>query len=88
MRKRNAQGIYTLMLIRAEDGAVLASADLDASRGHADAMGFKYVALSTPLVLDAAPSPARRDQAARTEARSALRRSLLEVRLPRVAFGK
>ena len=52
----NAQGIYTLMLVRAEDGAVLASVDLDTSQGHADAMGFKYAALDTPLRLDARPA--------------------------------
>ena len=53
--ERDAQGIYTLMVVRAEDGAILASADLDTSKGHADALGFKYAALDTPLRLDAAP---------------------------------
>jgi hypothetical protein len=41
-------------VVRAEDGKVLASADLDASKGSVDAMGFKCAALSTPLRLDAA----------------------------------
>ena len=52
---RNAEGVYTLMVVRAEDGAVLASVDLDTSKGNVDAMGFKYAALSTPLRLDPAP---------------------------------
>jgi hypothetical protein len=51
----NAAGVYTLMVVRAEDGVVLASVDLDTSKGFADAMGFKYAALSTPLQLDPAP---------------------------------
>ncbi len=51
----NAEGTYTLMVVRAEDGAVLASADLDTSKAYADAMGFKYVALANPLRLDAGP---------------------------------
>jgi hypothetical protein len=53
--ERDAQGVYTLMLVRAEDGAILGSADLDTSQGHADATGFKYAALDTPLRLDAVP---------------------------------
>jgi hypothetical protein len=53
--ERDARGVYTLMLVRAEDGAILASADLDTSKGHADATGFKYAALDAPLRLDAAP---------------------------------
>ena len=52
---RNAEGEYTLMVVRAEDGAVLASVDLDTSKGNVDAMGFKYAALSTPVRLDPAP---------------------------------
>jgi hypothetical protein len=50
-----AEGVYTLMVVRGEDGAVLASAELDTSKGNVDAMGFKYAALSTPLRLDPAP---------------------------------
>ena len=65
---RNAEGAYTLMVVRAEDGAVLASVDLDTSKGNVDAMGFKYAALSTPLRLDPAPAQARCGQAPRTEA--------------------
>jgi hypothetical protein len=53
--ERNAEGVYTLMVVRAEDGAVLASVDLDTSKGHIDAMGFKYAALGAPLRLDPAP---------------------------------
>jgi hypothetical protein len=49
---RNAEGAYTLMVVRANDGAVLGSVDLDTSKGNVDAMGFKYAALSTPLRLD------------------------------------
>jgi hypothetical protein len=55
--ERDAQGVYTLMLVRAEDGAILTSADLDTSQGHADATGFKYAALDTPLRLDAPRKP-------------------------------
>jgi hypothetical protein len=53
--ERDAQGLYTLMIVRAEDGVILAAADLDAGKGYADAMGFKYAALGTPLRLDASP---------------------------------
>jgi hypothetical protein len=52
---RDAEGVYTLMIIRAEDAAILASTDLNTSKGTADAMGFKYAALGTPLQLDPAP---------------------------------
>ena len=51
----NAAGVYTLMVVRAEDGNVLASAELDTGKGYVDAMGFKYAALETPLHLDPAP---------------------------------
>jgi hypothetical protein len=44
-------GAYTLSLIRAEDGIVLATAELDMSKAHADAKGFKYVRLTTPVAL-------------------------------------
>jgi len=53
--QENASGVYTLMVVRAEDGAVLASVDLDTSKGNVDAMGFKYAALSAPVRLDPAP---------------------------------
>ncbi len=49
---RNAAGVYSLSVVRAEDGASLASADLDTSKGYVDAMGFKYVELANPLHLD------------------------------------
>jgi hypothetical protein len=52
--ERNAEGVYTLMVVRAEDGAILASADMSSGAGNVDAMGFKYAALSTPLRLDPA----------------------------------
>jgi hypothetical protein len=51
----DTQGIYTLMVVRAQDGTILASADLDTSKGNADALGFKYTALAMPLRLDLAP---------------------------------
>ena len=54
--ERSAEGVYTLMVVRAEDGAILASADIDASVGNVDAMGFKYAALRTPVRLDPAPA--------------------------------
>lgn len=53
--ERDAQGIYTLMVVRTEDGATLASVDIDASKGYADGTGFKYAALDKPLQLAAAP---------------------------------
>jgi len=52
---RNAAGLYALSIVRAADGAILASADLDTSQGTADAKGFKCAALSTPLHLDPHP---------------------------------
>ena len=51
------RGTYTLSLMRAEDGAVLASADLDMSRTKTDAMGFKYVRLPHPVDLDVSAKP-------------------------------
>ena len=39
------RGVYTLSLVRAEDGKVLATADLDMGHTHPDAMGFKYTRL-------------------------------------------
>ena len=53
----NTQGTYTLKVIRAEDGSVLASTDIDLNQGMADAMGFKYAALSRPIQLE--PGPGR-----------------------------
>ena len=43
----NNHGTYTLSLVRAEDGKVLATADLDMSQTHPDAMGFKYARLTS-----------------------------------------
>jgi hypothetical protein len=53
----NNHATYTLSLVRADDKAVLATVDLDMSRTHPDAMGFKYAPLKTPLQLDAAAKP-------------------------------
>jgi len=39
-------------LVRAEDNAILGSADLDMSQGQLDAMGFKYIKLAAPIRLD------------------------------------
>jgi hypothetical protein len=44
-------------VVRAEDGAVLATADLDMSQTQPDAMGFKYVHLAQPIQLEAAAKP-------------------------------
>ena len=52
----NAQGVYTLTVIRAADRAVLSSVELDTSKGFVDVLGFRYEALTTPLKLDPAPS--------------------------------
>jgi hypothetical protein len=53
----NNHGTYTLSLIRAADGKVLATVDLDMSQTHPDAMGFKYARLTTPVRLEVAPKP-------------------------------
>jgi hypothetical protein len=53
----NNRGTYTLSLVRADDGEVLATADLDMSHTHSDAMGFKYARLSTPVLLGASNRP-------------------------------
>jgi hypothetical protein len=50
-------GTYTLSLVRAEDGAVLATADLDMSRAPIDQMGFKYVQLPHPVRLETSAQP-------------------------------
>jgi hypothetical protein len=52
-----SHGTYTLSLVRAEDNAVLATADLDMSRARVDEMGFKYVRLSQPAVLQTSSKP-------------------------------
>ena len=46
-----------LSLVRAEDGAVLATADLDMGQAPIDAMGFKYVQLSQPVRLETSAQP-------------------------------
>ena len=43
--------------MRAEDGAVLATADLDMRRAPIDAMGFKYVQLPHPIRLETSAQP-------------------------------
>ena len=53
----NNRGTYRLSLVRADDGKVLATADLDMSQTYPDAMGFKYARLSQPVPLDAADKP-------------------------------
>ena len=53
----NNRGTYTLSLVRADDNKVLATADLDMSQTHPDAMGFKYVPLTRPIQLDSPAKP-------------------------------
>jgi hypothetical protein len=53
----NNRGTYTLSLIRGEDNKVLATTDLDMSKTHPDAMGFKYVRLKQPIRLDGSAKP-------------------------------
>jgi hypothetical protein len=53
----NNRGTYTLSLVRADDGKVLGTAELDMSRLHPDALGFKYARLSEPIQLDAPAKP-------------------------------
>jgi hypothetical protein len=50
-------GTYTLSLVRADDNSVVATADLDMSHSHPDAMGFKYARLAQPAHLDATSKP-------------------------------
>lgn len=53
----NNRGTYSLSLIRTDDGKVLDTAELDMSRTHPDAMGFKYVRLQQPIELAASAKP-------------------------------
>ena len=53
----NNRGTYTLSLVRADDGKVLATVDLDMSKTHPDAMGFKYVSLPEPIHLENTGKP-------------------------------
>jgi hypothetical protein len=53
----NNRGTYALSLVRAEDGGVLASADLDMSLAPVDSMGFKYVSLPHPVRLEISVPP-------------------------------
>lgn len=53
----NNRGTYALSLIRAADNKVIATADLDMSQTHSDAMGFKYVSLAQPIQLDSSAKP-------------------------------
>ena len=84
----NAEGVYTLMVVRAEDGAVLASVDLDTSKGNVDAMGFKYAALSTPLRLDPAPGKPVVVKPRGLKPEAYIRRSLRQIELQGVEVGK
>ncbi len=51
------QGTYTLSLIRADDGAVLGSTELDMGATTPDRLGFKYSKLSQPVTLGAEFKP-------------------------------
>ena len=53
----NNRGTYTLSLVRGDDNKVLARIDLDISRAHPDALGFKYARLSQPVQLEATARP-------------------------------
>jgi hypothetical protein len=53
----NNRGTYTISVVRAEDGAVLATVDLDMSQTQPDAMGFKYAHLAQPILLESAAKP-------------------------------
>ena len=46
------RGTYSLMLVRAEDKSVVASATLDMSSTYPDALGFKYAKLDKPIRLE------------------------------------
>ena len=49
------QGIYSLMLIRANDKTVVASVTLDMSKAEVDSLGFKYAKLASPIRLEPGP---------------------------------
>jgi hypothetical protein len=49
------RGKYRLTVVRAADGAEMASAELDMGQGYADVNKFKYVRLPNPVRLDPAP---------------------------------
>jgi hypothetical protein len=49
------QGIYSLMLIRADDKTVVASATLDMSKAKIDSLGYKYAKLASPVRLEPGP---------------------------------
>jgi hypothetical protein len=53
----NNHGTYTLSLVRADDGKVLGTVELDMSPIHPDAMGFKYARLRQPIRLEASSKP-------------------------------
>ncbi len=53
----NNRGSYTLSLIDAEDGKVLATTALDMSHTHPDAMGFKYAKVVAPVRLESSSRP-------------------------------
>jgi hypothetical protein len=46
-------GRYRLSIVRAEDGQVITSAEIDMSQGHPDHLGFKYAKLPAPVRLEA-----------------------------------
>lgn len=50
-------GTYTLSLLRADDGKVLGTAELDMSQTHPDAMGFKYAKLAHPIEVESTAKP-------------------------------
>jgi hypothetical protein len=51
------RGTYTLSLVRADDGAVLGTTELDMGKSRADTMGFKYARLTQPVRLEASSRP-------------------------------
>ncbi len=53
----NNHGTYALSLVRADDGKVMATVELDMSQLHPDAMGFKYVTLPQPIRLENTDKP-------------------------------
>lgn len=46
------KGLYTLMVVRAEDGVVIGSTDLDLGKDTTDILGFKYSRLKEAIRLD------------------------------------
>lgn len=55
VRDTGNQGVYSLMIIRANDKTVLGSVTLDTQKADVDSLGFKYAKLAIPIRLEPGP---------------------------------